>query len=324
MRTDISDLNNTSKSQIKIALFAISRPIQMFLLEHLIVQSYYIDVIAPEEINKIDWSSYDVAISEHGKEIEGYSICQSIFKFNSKLPFIFITSNPLTEELTLLHNHLFPQYIIYSGADDLGEWIVKTINSVLKPDITTINSLVKSDSSYLTLSINDSKHKDRLIQEFIEFFKSKNIRTRVLITIAEILDELITNALFNAPVAPKGQNIYRNTDRRWEVLLDKNESARVTCLLDNNNICISTKDPFGSLSIKTLYHHINKCNTKDKNQLDDKECSAGFGLYKIFRLASHFSVYVEPEKSTEFIITIHKDIEHMNKETTSLSVEIRG
>ena len=93
-----------------------------------------------------------------------------------------------------------------------------------------------------------------------------------------IVDELVTNAIFNAPRDADGKAKYRKLHRSEELVLADDEAATLQFACDGDFIAVSTVDPFGSLDQDTVIDYLNRCLVKGPQQMSDD--SGGAGLYR--------------------------------------------
>jgi anti-sigma regulatory factor (Ser/Thr protein kinase) len=114
-------------------------------------------------------------------------------------------------------------------------------------------------------------------------------------------DELVTNAIFNAPVDVDGRSLYGHLPRREEVVLPPNKPIEVVFCTHGRRVGISVKDPFGSLRLATVTSYIAKCLRAQEDQVDSKAGGAGLGLFYVFQSVSQFVINLSPGTATEMI-----------------------
>lgn len=125
--------------------------------------------------------------------------------------------------------------------------------------------------------------------------KSQNIKSDI-ITIA---DELVTNAIYNAPFV-KGEDRSGASRGDKTVQMHGGDCGTVFVGLDNSRVMVGCKDPYGTLDIKKLFDRIIKCYEKG---LGDSinftgPGGAGIGSYMIYNSSVSFYVGVRPGYST--------------------------
>jgi len=88
-----------------------------------------------------------------------------------------------------------------------------------------------------------------------------------------IVDELVTNAIYNAPRDDAGRAKYAKMSRRDPVTLEDEEVGCLEFACDGDYIAISQVDPFGALTQDTIVTYLNRCLVKSDEQIS--ESSAG-------------------------------------------------
>jgi hypothetical protein len=122
--------------------------------------------------------------------------------------------------------------------------------------------------------------------------------------IETIVDEVVTNAIYNAPRDENGKAKYAKLSRRETVVLDDHEVGELQFACDGDYIAISQIDPFGSLTQDTVVTYLNRCLVKGPEQFSEASGGAGIGLFRVFQSLSKFVVNIDPGKKTEVIALI--------------------
>ena len=150
-----------------------------------------------------------------------------------------------------------------------------------------------------------------------EFFGNHGLSTRSLTTISEVAEELVMNALYDAPTeagyfatpVPRTQDVSLPTDRACEISYG----------IEGGNIFVRVRDPFGALTRRRLLDVLNRCNSRSV-QLDESRGGAGLGLWRVFSTASTIVITVVPGRITDILIGLtstggriakHLDAVHM-------------
>jgi|GEM_PF-4833240 len=139
--------------------------------------------------------------------------------------------------------------------------------------------------------------------------------------LATVADEMIMNALFDAPRDEHGKEKYNQLDRKHRLVVEERETATLRLAVDARFVALSIEDPFGALSHQTLSKYLAKCYARGPNQIDQKKGGAGLGLFTIFESAHHFVVNVQPGRRTEMIclIGLSRSFEKYQRAGKSLS-----
>ena len=119
--------------------------------------------------------------------------------------------------------------------------------------------------------------------------------------LVQILNESISNALFNAPVDDKGLPLFRHLSRKNIIQAPSGNAPVVEMISDKNKVVISVTDFYGTLTEKEIFDFITK------GEITEKEGGAGIGIYLIFKFAHKLIINIEKKKYTEFLIVIERD-----------------
>ncbi len=122
---------------------------------------------------------------------------------------------------------------------------------------------------------------------------------RLADTVRTATDELITNALYNAPVDISGAHRYAHLPRSEPVVLEPGEVVEVTIGVDGRKLALRVADPFGSLAPPRLLSVLSRGLAM--TEIESKQGGAGLGLGWLFRAAVHLAVCITPLRSTEVL-----------------------
>jgi CheY-like chemotaxis protein len=176
-----------------------------------------------------------------------------------------------------------------------------TVSKILTKDILGIERYLAAGSEIATHEVRRSVEKDALVDVAQEFALKSGAHARVAESYATACDELVTNAFYDAPVGQDGKHRFASLPRTVPVELDANESIRVQFAYDGRQLCVATRDPFGSLEPGKIEHYLAKCFAQGSDQVDEKQGGAGLGLYYVFNLVNHFVFNIQPHVCTETI-----------------------
>ncbi|MCB9091525.1 MAG: hypothetical protein H6621_09180 [Halobacteriovoraceae bacterium] len=117
-----------------------------------------------------------------------------------------------------------------------------------------------------------------------------------------VMQEVLTNALFDSPVDDSGNPIYRYTNRENEVSLEDGKEAEVKIYANDDEIVIYTKDFYGSLLAKTIKNYL----FKEIIAPETKEGGAGIGLNVIFNNSNGMNFNIDLDNFTCLWVILKK------------------
>jgi len=150
-------------------------------------------------------------------------------------------------------------------------------------------------------AITGAADRDVLVERLSAFARSLEVGAELEQRIANITDELVTNAVYNAPRLPDGRPKYAHVDRREKIVLEPSEHAVLQWGCDGRYLAVSVTDRFGSLRGETVASYLSKCFRRGDDQIDTKAGGAGLGLYMTFNSVTQLVVNVQVGVRTEVI-----------------------
>lgn len=160
-----------------------------------------------------------------------------------------------------------------------------------------------SKTREIQFNINDSKQKEGIIEKALSFLSKTKVSSRIERVVADVVDELVMNIIYNAPVDYKGEKLYRHLKRNEQVLLNQFQQGTIKMYCCEDFVGLSASDPFGKLDLKTVLNYLNDCYAT-KGRISEDSGGAGLGMYQIYRHSSHLIINVIPENLTEVIVLI--------------------
>lgn len=130
-----------------------------------------------------------------------------------------------------------------------------------------------------------------------------NCSGRIADTIGEVVHELITNAMYDAPVDEYGRPRYAH-DRTAPIELTQEDRVTFRYGTDGLRLVVETSDRFGRLRRLDFAKSLRRAQT---GQVNRGEGGAGIGLSMICRSASTVQVDVEPGLRTRVTAVLELD-----------------
>ncbi|TNF31434.1 MAG: hypothetical protein EP329_12275 [Deltaproteobacteria bacterium] len=149
-----------------------------------------------------------------------------------------------------------------------------------------------------------SLDREQVLDELAAFLAERGVRSRIARTVVDAAEELVTNALYDAPTDATGRRIYSEIDRRHAVFLGADDRPTLRAGVDDSDVVVAVHDPHGSLSLDTVKRYLVKGLRAGPDQVDDKKGGAGLGLARIFSMVDRLAVFVDPGRTTEVTLTV--------------------
>ena len=254
-----------------------------------------VDVDDGRHLDDVRWL-LDLLYREHG------DVTTLLISQDHEMPFV-------RESLTRKNlNNLIAKHGGVSAASKLideGE-VITTCQKLCNRDIFGLEKYLTTwGVDIIERDITGTQGKVELIDELDRYLDRIDCWASVKRSVSLVADELIMNAIFNAPRGPDGAARYASLDRSGDLTLEPEERAIFRYACDGRNVAISVTDRFGSLDRDVIVHYLQRCFDGGPAEVEDKEGGAGLGLHMVFNSITQLTFNVESGVSTEVIATFY-------------------
>lgn len=156
--------------------------------------------------------------------------------------------------------------------------------------------LIGATPGLLSRDLVASHDRDGLIDELEAHLTVNGVRPRMARLACDAVEELVTNAIYDAPTDERGERIYVATDRRESIILAESARPRLDVAVVGTRVVALMSDPHGSLDVLTVRRYLAQGLRGD---VSDKPGGAGLGLARIYGLVDRLVVQIEPRRRTE-------------------------
>lgn len=236
----------------------------------------------PAEVKKADFlHPYDAIIAdEKCLDVLEYAKSQD---FKGKL--IMMTSKDVSQNLDLFGKMDFIDHMMTREPEDRHftiRTILTTLTKVLGNDLFGVEKYLTWGVDIQNRVVKSSKVREELRQEMWDYFRRTGIRNSILERVNTVVEELLMNAIYDAPVDSQGRAIYNHLSRKTDILLDTHLQSHLKYGSDGVFLAVSVTDPFGALAKNTILRYLDNCY-KGKDDLPEHagKGGAGKGLHQI-------------------------------------------
>lgn len=177
----------------------------------------------------------------------------------------------------------------------------EALATLTQPPASTLDRLVPATAPRLARELVASLERDQLLDDLEAFFGGAGIRSRMAALARDAIEELVTNAIYDAPTDESGRRLYADTDRKNTIVLAESARPRLEVAVNGTRIAATMSDPHGSLDIATVRRFLSQGLRGD---LSDKAGGAGLGFARIYGLVDRLMVQVTPRQRTEIAFTL--------------------
>lgn len=177
----------------------------------------------------------------------------------------------------------------------------------------------------VTHRVTGSADKAHVFDRIEEFMGAMGIGGRIVRHLHAIADELLMNAIYDAPLDAQGQPRYAARPRGEVVKLEPHEQPTIRFGSDGRRFGISISDPFGGLTPELLRRYISKGLRRESDQIDTKPGGAGLGLYMLFSSLHTLCLNLSPGRCTEMVglVNIQGSFRDLALTPRSLNIFVR-
>lgn len=180
--------------------------------------------------------------------------------------------------------------------------ISQTVTKLLYGDLFGLEKVMPWGVRVYSLLVGDYHEKSMAIATIGDFAAAMGVRRKYREQIDQCIDEMLMNALYDAPVDEEGRPLFADVSVKERVGLKVAEKAVVQYACDGERFAVSVRDAFGSLRKATVLQYLDKClHATGPEQIDRKVGGAGLGLYLIANSATEVYFHVFEGVATEVV-----------------------
>jgi hypothetical protein len=209
---------------------------------------------------------------------------------------------PLSSLTSLLRDPRCNHVIVGEEAE---RGTVVTAQKLLTGDIFGIEKYLPEGTPVNYFRLRDFQGRSTAIDTILQFAEERGIRRQVRSAIGQVCEELLMNALYDAPVDEQGNQIFAEVDPHARVESMSPRPVSIRYAATDSQFAVAVRDRFGRLAKNTILAYINKCLTSAQ-QIDRKTYGAGLGLYLVANAAAGYIVNVAYGMATEVVCTFDR------------------
>ncbi|MEO5971009.1 MAG: hypothetical protein ABIQ95_13855 [Bdellovibrionia bacterium] len=264
-------------------------------------------LIAEEEITVI---LADASSKEQFQALEN-AIQESVGLFSDKInsnAIHFISSDDLEDVEYLIKSPLFGHFILrnYQDPKKAGQHYGRIIKATVAERAFGLANLLKPGAKVQVVKLGLTSQKNEAVEAIKTLLVTAKFQNRMASAIASAVDELLMNAMFDAPVDDMGKQKYAATLRSTILNLEGSAAVEMHVGYDGEYVAISAIDNFGSLDKNKLLSHVSKMYADSEYKVKTNVAGAGIGLAQVFRTGGSFFFVSESRVRTEVTVFFKK------------------
>jgi len=270
-----------------------------------------VDLAVDEDdlIRKADAGGYDLLMVNFDPPVSADSRWGAFFDrmhgVSPKTCLVLHATSRTESYIPLMAERRYVRNLIAKNDEPLDpDELIVTSSKMLRRDVFGLDKYLMWGVEPYRLEIQDSRFKLDYVHQVADYARRLGCNERTVEMVETVVDELVTNAIYNAPRDAAGNAKYAKLSRREPVSLEPHEVGTLEFACDGNHIAVAQSDPFGALTHDTIVTYLNRCLVKGPQQFSDASGGAGIGLYRVFQSLSKFIINIEPGRRTEVISLI--------------------
>lgn len=253
-----------------------------------------------DSIEKLSKETYDAAVVD-SSEIDLFHEMKAT---HPKTKFVAMCPTGILDTIKLLLKNPDIDFAISRDLEDRNltvKLIMTTLTKVLNNDYFGIQKYLAWGVDVQESVIRGSKDRLLLNSTMENYFKSMGVRSSILSRVFIVAEEMMMNAIYDAPTNIQGKPIFNHLTRKNEIILDTHQVSKLTYGCDGSFLAVSVCDPFGSLPKKTILNYLKSCYEGTAGSIDSEKGGAGRGLHQILENADQTIFNVREGMKTEVI-----------------------
>ena len=248
---------------------------------------------------------------------------------NPNIDTVLMTSDSIPTYLPALKQLKYIPHIVSRDEADRTftvKNITTTVTKLVSRDFFGMEKYLSWGADIQSKPIFSSKQRPELIADVDSYFEKLGVRRANRDRVRVVIEEMLMNAIYDAPVDAQGKSLYNHLARTTELMLKAEEQGILRFATDGMLIAVSVQDPFGSLKGEIILKYLESNysgQSQDLNAAENKG-GAGRGLHQIVENSDLVVFNVDPGKRTEAIALFNVEVKEKANQNPSFHLFIRS
>jgi hypothetical protein len=214
-----------------------------------------------------------------------------------------VTPKAALGELTdYLKDHRVNHVIV---GEELDRGVFVTAQKLLTGDIFGIEKYLPEGTPVHYVRLRDFEGRGKALDTVLAYAEEAKMRRQVRSAIGSVCEELLMNALYDAPVDENGNQVFAEVDPHDRTKSRSPRPVSIRYAATESQFAVAVRDRFGRRAKNTILAYIDKCQHTPV-QIDRKTYGAGLGLYLVANAAASYLVNVAYGIATEVVCTFDR------------------
>jgi len=220
------------------------------------------------------------------------------------LPCLVLMHDAEPDDLSQMLGEEHLSYLLANPMPLLAEEMSVTATKLIRGDIFGLEKYLSWGVEVRAHTMADAAERPNLIQQLSADVHGAGFGARVAAQATLIADELLSNALYNAPVDDKGVHYRSNEVRHGARALAGREPVQLRYACDARYFAVEVTDLFGSLDRKIILRCLAKAGGRAPEKVSMETRGAGIGLATVYGTCNHLVFNLDPGKRCQVIALI--------------------
>lgn len=233
------------------------------------------------------------------------ALSQRLLRVKPHFDRIFVASDkPLLELEHSTHLPVFGHHVIRKYDEPFPSIISRVVKAATLPDPFGIAKFAAPDTPVRKIVLTETRHRSATVEALQNLYAKKGLPAAIVSNIAQSIDELLMNAIFDAPVDAHGFTYRKSMDRASNLKLKGRESITLELAESPDHIVISVSDQFGSLEKEAVMGFIRKDYEHENYRSKANAVSSGLGVYGLAQSGQSLLFMSKPGERTEVMLFV--------------------
>ncbi|MGZ3687998.1 MAG: hypothetical protein ACXWP5_15335 [Bdellovibrionota bacterium] len=213
-----------------------------------------------------------------------------------------LTDGPLNEYQHLFKKKIFGHHLYRRFLDPAAFLYGRLATASITPHPFGLLRYFPADTKSQKIQLTRSTQKGAAVAAVQNYLKKVKVVSRLAAQVAQAADELLMNAIFDAPTLPGGEPSRRQLARSADFELKGRDIVELEIASTPELMGISVADQYGSLKKEAILGFFQKDYQEEAYKVRREDPGAGLGLYGISQAGVSLLFVSKPGLRTEVMI----------------------
>jgi hypothetical protein len=213
-----------------------------------------------------------------------------------------VTNGPLNQYPHLFDFPIFGHHLQRRFMEPAPELYTRLAVAALTPAPFGVARYFPKGTATQKITLRRSSHKGAAVEALGRFLAKRGIASRLAQLGAQAADELVMNAIFDAPVDAEGRHVRREIDRNADFELKPETGVDIEIASADAYTGISVADTYGSFKRTMLMNLLKKDYQERAYVVRNEERGAGLGVHGLIQAGLSILFVCKPGFRTEVMV----------------------